>query len=153
MRRNWEKICDIIYQYRVERFGVEERKGKKQGPNCSIIQEAGGQVPYSTKEATSEAVKKGSERKKGADIKLRLASLRRAEKLQKCRKKKEQTKTQFFIDPFKFLTSLFTREKSGALKVTKKDLEDHLKMIHSDPRWHRQLSVPSDIPPINSPEH
>lgn len=102
---------------------------------------------------------KGSEKAKEficvvqADIKLRLASLRRAENLQKCRRKKQQKSSQFFKDPFKFLTSFFTREKSGTLKLTKKDLADHLKMMHYDPRRRKQLSVPPDILQINSPEH
>lgn len=87
------------------------------------------------------------------DIKNRLASLRRAENLQKRRRKKEQTRTRFYKDPFKFLKTLFTKEKSGVLKATRKDLEEHLRVTHSDQRRHEHLAIPLDIPPIKPPEH
>lgn len=51
------------------------------------------------------------------------------------------------------MKSLFTREKSGFLKAARKDLEDHVKATHSDPRRHERMTIPPDIPPINSPEH
>lgn len=87
------------------------------------------------------------------NIKTRLASLRRAENLRKRRRKKEQARTRFYKDPFKFLKSIFPEEKSGALKTTKADLEDHLKATHSDPRRYECLTIPSDIPPIDPPKH
>ena len=76
-----------------------------------------------------------------ADIKTRLASLRRAENLRKRRRKKEQTRTRFYKDPFKFLKSLFTKEKSGALKTTKKDLEEHLRTTNFDSKRHEHGSL------------
>lgn len=57
-------------------------------------------------------------------MKTQLASLRREENLRKHRRKKEQTRTRFYKDSFKFLKTLFTSEKSGALKTVQKDLED-----------------------------
>ncbi|KAE8284701.1 hypothetical protein D5F01_LYC16134 [Larimichthys crocea] len=48
----------------------------------------------------------------------------RTENSQKRRRKKEQTRTRFYKDPFKFLKTLFTKEKSGVLKTTQNDLEE-----------------------------
>ncbi|XP_078458809.1 uncharacterized protein LOC144723905 [Lampetra planeri] len=77
----------------------------------------------------------------------------RADNLRKRRRKKEQTRTRFYKDPFKFLKSLFTKEKSGVLKTTKKDLEEHLRTTNFDSKRHEHLAIPSDIPPIEPPEH
>lgn len=54
-----------------------------------------------------------------ADIKIHLASLGRAENLQKQRRKKEQTRTWFYKDPFNFLKTLLTHEQSGVLPTAK----------------------------------
>lgn len=48
---------------------------------------------------------------------------------------------------------LFSIEKSGTLKTSKKNLEDHFRNIHLDPKWHEHLVIPSKIPPIVPPEH
>ena len=63
------------------------------------------------------------------EIQSRLATLRRAENLLKKRRRKEQTRTRFYKDPFKFVKSLFAKEKSGSLNVSKAFLEGHLKKI------------------------
>lgn len=52
--------------------------------------------------------------------KNRLATLRRDENLRRRRKIKEQTRSNFFKDPYKFVKNLFTKEKSGKLKTSKK---------------------------------
>ena len=57
-----------------------------------------------------------------AEIKNRLSTLRRAENLRR-RKRKEHARSSYFKDPFKFVKSLFTKEKSGKLITTRKDLE------------------------------
>ena len=56
-----------------------------------------------------------------AEITSRLSTLRRAENLRRRRKRKEHARSSFFKDPFKFVKSLFTKEKSGKLKTSKKD--------------------------------
>ena len=52
-----------------------------------------------------------------ADIKCRLATLRRAENLRKLRRKKEHSRTRFYKKNFKFVKDLFTKEKCGILKT------------------------------------
>jgi len=160
VEKKLESMGDIIHQYEAERFGIQERKGQKmsliaptfrrQKEIKHLIQQMR-QLRKQWKKAL-EGEKEGIEVLQ-ADIKYRLASLNRAENLRRRRRKKERSRTQFYKDPFKFLKSLFTREKSGSLKAARKDLEDHLKATHPDPRRHERMTIPPDIPPINSPEH
>jgi hypothetical protein len=160
VEKKLERMGDIIYEYGTERFGVEEAKGGRKVPTPPVsrrqqeikrlVQERR-QLKKQWKKA-SEVEKEGIEALQD-DIKTRLASLRRAENLRKRRRKKEQTRTRFYKDPFKFLKSLFTKEKSGALKTTKKDLEEHLRTTNFDSKRHEHLAIPSDIPPIEPPEH
>ena len=51
-----------------------------------------------------------------------LAMFRRADLLRQKRKNKEQARIAFYKDPFKFVKSLFTEEKTGGLRVERKDL-------------------------------
>ncbi|KAJ8369782.1 hypothetical protein SKAU_G00098100 [Synaphobranchus kaupii] len=48
---------------------------------------------------------------------------------------------------------MLLKEKSGSLKVPKRDLEDHLKTMHTDDQRHKQRVIPPDMPPIPQPEH
>lgn len=61
-----------------------------------------------------------------AEIKKRLSSLRIAENTRRRQKRREQTRPNFFRDPF----SLFTKEKIDKLTTAKKDLEAYLKKNH-----------------------
>lgn len=99
-------------------------------------------------EKKASGVEKHSINTLQADIKNRLASLHRAENLGKHRMKKEKTRTRFDKDLFKFLKTLFTKEKSGAIKTTRKDLEEYLKTTHSQ-KCHEHLAISSDTPPID----
>lgn len=87
------------------------------------------------------------------EIWSRLATLRRAENLLKKHRRKEKTRTCFYKDPFKFVKSLFTKEKSGKLSVPKPDLEKHLQESCSDSRRHEEITFPPNMPTINPPEH
>lgn len=86
------------------------------------------------------------------DLKEHLGRLRRTENI-RTRRKKESARTSSYKDPFRFVKALFTKEKSGSLKVSKKELEDHLKATHTDSQRHEQRVIPSDMPPIPQPEH
>lgn len=66
---------------------------------------------------------------------------------------KEQTRSRFYKDPLKFVKSLFTKEKSGSLSVSKADLEEHLKNSCTDDRHQEKVTLPPDMPPVNPPEH
>ncbi|KAL6460670.1 hypothetical protein MHYP_G00306360 [Metynnis hypsauchen] len=155
-----ENMGNIIYEYGAEHFGVLQPKVARQAPSPPVsrrqqkikclVQELR-QLRKLWKKAP-EAEKEGINILQ-AEIKTQLVSLRRAENFRKRRRKKEQTRTRFYKDPFKFLKTLFTKEKSGVLQTTKSDLEEHLRVTHSDPKRHEHLTIPSDIPPIDPPEH
>lgn len=87
------------------------------------------------------------------EIQGRLATLRRAENLLRKRRRKEQTRSHFYKDSLKFVKSLFTKEKSGSLSVSKADLEEHLKNSCTDDRHQEKVTLPPDMPPVNPPEH
>ncbi len=59
----------------------------------------------------------------------------------------------FYKDPFRFVKGLFIKEKSGSLKVPKRELENHLRATHTDILRHEQRELPSDMLPIAEPEH
>lgn len=160
VEKKLERMGDVIYQYGAERFGVQERSGGRKLPNAPVSrrQQEIKRLVLEMRQLRRQWKKASEGEKEGItvlqlDIKTRLASLRRAENLRKRRRKKEQTRTRFYKDPFKFLKTIFTKEKSGALKTTKADLEAHLKATHSDPRRYEHLTIPSDIPPIDPPEY
>lgn len=52
-------------------------------------------------------------------------------------------------NPFRFVKGLFTKEKSGPLQVSKRELEDHLKATYTDNQSHEQTNIPPDVPPIH----
>lgn len=83
-----------------------------------------------------------------ADIKCRLTTLRRTENLRKLRKKKEQSRSRLYKNPFKFAKDLFAKEKCGTLKTPKREFEEQLQKVHKDPKRHEQIVIPHDIPPI-----
>ncbi|KAK0156142.1 hypothetical protein N1851_000565 [Merluccius polli] len=87
------------------------------------------------------------------EIQSRLAALRRAENLLRKHRRKEQTRSRFYKDPFKFVKSIFTKEKSGSLSASKADLEERLRKSCTDDRRHEELMLSPDMPPVNPPEH
>lgn len=102
---------DIIYEYGAESFGVQEAKGGRKVPTPPVSrrqQEVKGlvqerkQLKKQWKKA-SEVEKEGIEALQ-ADIKTRLASLRRAENLRKRRRKKER-KSKLELDSIKIPSS------------------------------------------------
>lgn len=135
-----------------ERCGGQGSNGAEQAPS---LKSPGGNRRLNTffKKGDSFRTWKEVEKKSintlQADIKIRLASLHRGENLQKQRRKKEQTRTWFYKDPFKLLKTLFTKEKSRVLKTTKNNLEEHLRRTDSDPKCWKPLTITSDISPIH----
>lgn len=85
------------------------------------------------------------------EIKNQLVSLRRAENLRKRCRKKDQTRSRFFNDPYRFMKNLFAKENSSRLVAMKEDLEAHLKEAHSDIHHQDPIVLPPDMPPPPSP--
>lgn len=150
---------ELIYKYGAERFGfTEERKKSSTIPTKSRRQQEIDRLVKERRLLKQQWRKALEEEKEGinllqAENTSRLSTLRRAENLRRRRKSKEHARSSFFKDPFKFVKSLFTKEKSGKLKTSRKDLEAHLKRTHTDSHRGKQRTLPSDMPPIHPPEH
>ena len=80
------------------------------------------------------------------DLKERLATLRRAENIRKNRKKKERARVAFYKDPFRFVKSLFGKEKNGSLKASKRELDEYLEEVHRDVERLSELVLPPTFP-------
>ncbi|KAL6462518.1 hypothetical protein MHYP_G00289400 [Metynnis hypsauchen] len=156
---------ELIYSYGRERFGVKDRKAKKEHapPDKSRRQQ---EIERLVKERRQlkKQWKKTNELERGGlealqcDIKQRLVTLRRAEYLRRQRRKKERARVSFYKNPFKFTKSLFVQEKSGTLKAPLKDIEEFLKNTYSEAdippnQRHGPVTVPADMPPLHPPKH
>ena len=154
-----EKMSDLIYSYGEERFGIREPgKKKTTSPPMSRRQREIKRLVKERRELRKQWKKSSVEERVGidllqTDLKGRLGSLRRAENLRSRRKRKEKARASFYKDPFRFVKGLFTKEKSGALKVPRRELEDHLEMTYKDNQRLEGRDIPSDMPPIPQPEH
>lgn len=60
-------------------------------------------------------------------------------------KKKEHARTRFYNDPYKVVKDLFAKEKSGTLKTSKQELEEHQKRVHQDTMRHEQIVIPQYV--------
>lgn len=154
-----DRMGDLIYAYGVEQLGVLE--GKQTTPSIPTKSRRQTEIDWIVKERRQLKKQWGKaiEEEKECinllqkEIQGRLAALRRAENLLRKRIRKEQTRSRFYKDPFKYVTSLLTKEKSVSLSVSKADLEEHLKNSCKDDRHHEKVTLPPDMPPVNPPEH
>ena len=130
-----ESMSSLIYDYGADRFGVvEDKRPTLSSPTKSRRQTEIDRLVKERRQLKKQWRKATEEEKEGInvlqeEIQSRLTTLRRAENLLKKRRRKEQTRTRFYKDPFKFVKNLFTKEKSGSLSVSKVDLEEHLRVI------------------------
>ena len=81
----------------------------------------------------------------------RLRALRRAEHLQKKRKRKERVRTSFYRDTF--VKVLFSQEEGRQLKSAKLEVEDYLRKTYSDLKMKGNLGLPLDIHPFGEVGH
>lgn len=86
-------------------------------------------------------------------IRGRLATLSRPEVLVKKRRKKEQTRSNFYKDTFTFVKGLFIKEKSTSLLGSKANLEKHLKKSCTDNRSQIEVILPPAMLPTDPREH
>ncbi|KAJ8390061.1 hypothetical protein AAFF_G00110750 [Aldrovandia affinis] len=161
VEKKLEKIGDLIYIYGAERFGTKQTGKKDMTPTIppkSRRQQEIQRLVKQRRDLRKQWKRASVEERAGidllqTDLKGRLGRLRRAENLRTRRKRKERARTTFYKDPFRFVKGLFTKEKSGSLKVPKRELEDHLKTTHTDSQRFERREIPSDMPPIPQPEH
>jgi len=151
VEKKLDKFGDIIYAYGSERFGVEKRKEKVQTtPVKSRRQQRIEGLVGERRQLRKQWKRAEQSQKEGLNllqraIKDKLATLRRAECLQKRYKKKQRVRANFYKDPFKFVKKLFTSEKNGTLETSRVELERYLEETHTDAKWHEPMSIPSDI--------
>lgn len=80
------------------------------------------------------------------EIKRRLATLRRAERIRQRRKRKEKERASFFRNPFRHARGLLEEKTSGSLEVSKEDLEKYIQAQYSDPARNEELGSPGYMP-------
>lgn len=80
------------------------------------------------------------------EIKERLANLRRAERIQRRRKRKEKEQANFFKNPFCYTQGLLREKTSGTVEATKEELEEYIQAQHSDPSRKKPLCPPGYLP-------
>ncbi|KAJ8394722.1 hypothetical protein AAFF_G00043220 [Aldrovandia affinis] len=85
------------------------------------------------------------------EVKRKLASLRRAERICKRRKRKEKERANFFKNPFKHARQLLEDKKSGKLEVTKEKLEQHIRGQYSNPARNNSFQGMSPVLPHQPP--
>ncbi|KAL7834877.1 hypothetical protein SRHO_G00291350 [Serrasalmus rhombeus] len=165
VERRLERMGELIYSYGRERFGVKDRKAKKEHtPRDKSRRQQEIERLVKERRQLKKQWKKANEVERlglkalQSDIKQRLATLRRAEHLRRQRRKKERARVSFYKNPFKLTKSLFVQEKSGTLKAPLKDIEEFLKNTYSEAdtpsnQRHEPVTVPADMPPLHPPMH
>ncbi len=70
--------------------------------------------------------------------------------MRKHHKKKEQARTSFYRDPYRFIKSLFVKEKRGILKL---ELKEPLRSTFAYNQRHEPATIPDELPPIHPLKH
>ncbi|KAK0138756.1 LINE-1 retrotransposable element ORF2 protein [Merluccius polli] len=129
-------IGDILYEECRGRFGVVPGKQsagpKRKGRREREIE----QLVMRRRQLRKQWRKASNEEKKGLkplweEAKKTLASLRRAERIRKRRRQKEE-RSCFFKNPFKHARRLLEDKRSGKLDITQSELENHIREQYSD---------------------
>lgn len=71
----------------------------------------------------------------------RIKTLCRAECQRRDRRRREKERVKFTKNPFKYLSGLLGVKRSGVLKASKEEVEEHLRKVHSDPRQEEELDL------------
>ena len=145
-------FSNIIYNYGEEKFGLENKRGRNQ-VKCQILSRWQQEIKDLRKGLRNlskqwKIAKKSNDwtRIVGLDDlrfehRERVKVLRKAERLRRKRKQLVRERSNFYEDPFKFMKSLFSQAKSGALNVARQELEEHLRRTYSNSDRNRDLLV------------
>lgn len=79
------------------------------------------------------------------NLRERIKTLRRAECHRRNRKQRMKERTDFNKNPFKYLSKLLGNVRSGPLKATKEEMEEHHRQVHSDPRREDSLEEMQEL--------
>ena len=146
------KLAEAIHNEGEKRFGLENNSGPetRQRVNISRRQEEITRIRKEKKLLRSRWIKSNEQEREGLmklyeDIKKKHRDLLRKERRLKRKKEKEKIRREFVNNPFEFAKGIFTTSKSGTLKCTKEELENHLKEKYSDHRREERLPFIHDL--------
>ncbi|KAK0146800.1 LINE-1 reverse transcriptase [Merluccius polli] len=140
-------IGDILYEECRGRFGVVPGK-QSAGPKRKGREREIEQLVMRRRQLRKQWRKASNEEKEGLkplweEAKKTLASLRRAERIRKHRRRKEKERSSFFKNPFKHVRRLLEDKRSGKLDITQSELENHIREHYSDPARSTPLGSPA----------
>ncbi|XP_019614735.1 PREDICTED: uncharacterized protein LOC109462613 [Branchiostoma belcheri] len=152
VERKLNKFGNMVYDFCSGRLGTLSSDGRSSEPRrISRRQKEISKLIIRRRHLRKLWRKAGPDEKVGLqvlweEVRTRLKCLRRAERLRRKRKRKENQRKQFFRNPFKFAKSLLEEKKGGDLTIGVEDLEAHLKATYSDPEKDRPLDSPGYVP-------
>ncbi|CAK6963971.1 hypothetical protein F2P79_011962 [Scomber scombrus] len=151
-------IGDILYKECRCRFGVKAET-QSSGPKQNGRREREIEQLVKRQRQLRKPWRKASEEEREGlkplweEVKKSLASLRRAERIRKCRRWKEKERSNFFKNPFKHARQLLENKRSGKLEISRSELEIHIREQYSDPAKSTPLGslgyVPRPAPPAS----
>ena len=137
--RKVEKMTQIVYDICRELFGEDSKStsGKtKAGPSRRQSEIAN--LMKNLRDLTkhwkkAEELERPGLRQLRKELRSRLIILRRAEKLKNKQREKKKARESFFSNPFRFVSDLLGKPKSGRLESKQSEVEESIKNAHSDP--------------------
>lgn len=145
--RKMKAMSTIIWNMGAERFGMEQRRTKgsqhaRENRRSREIAKLRGDL-----RRLKKAFLQASEDEKPAlkemrdHLRERIKTLRRAECQRRDRRRREKESVNFTKNPFKYLSGLLGVKRSGVLKASNEEVEEHLRKVHSDPRRVEDLDL------------
>ena len=141
-----KKLASTIYETVVESFGIKEERKKqpttKRGE--SRRKRRMGQLRREKNVLRKQWRKAKPEEKDGLsvlyeDLKKKCRKVQRNIRRAERRKESQRTREQFLKNPYEATKKLFAEARSGKLKYTKEDLDDHIQETYSDPKRNESL--------------
>ncbi|KAL2095427.1 hypothetical protein ACEWY4_010146 [Coilia grayii] len=87
------------------------------------------------------------------EVKKSISSLRRAERIRRCTRRKEKERSSFFKNPYQHARQLLEDKRSGKLEITQPELECRFKKYYSDPARQTPLGRPGYVSRPAPPSH
>ena len=144
VEKKLQAMTTIVVAMGQERFGTVE-KLKKQQPykenrRAREVKQIRQELKVLTKnyKQAKDAEKPGLAELRQV-LRKRLMTLKRAEYHRKRRKERAHKRAAFISNPYGFTKDLLGQKRSGSLKCSKEELEEHLSSTYSDPKCDKQL--------------
>ena len=156
VERKIESFGKLVYAVAKERFGVLKEKGKKEATPNRREQKISG-VRKELRSLRKRFRLSTPEEKDGlaqlrSELRSQLKSLRNAERIRKAGKEREKRRASFVANPFRFAATVLEGKRSGKLTCERQQVEDYLKVTHSDEHRNVPLGENHRIEPVKTPE-